>query len=117
MLEAVASMLRTMSALPVFTAHMELAEPTLGQAFGAAVAAGAEHVFVFPYFLSPGRHSRQDIPRMCAEVANAHPGVRWHCSGPIGLDPLLGELILRRVNRCESHGYDCESCPDRRTCR
>ncbi len=116
MLEDMAGMLRGITAEAVYTAHMDLAAPTIAQAFDSAIAAAADFMFVFPYFLSPGRHSRRDIPRMCAEAARAHPGVRWHCSGPIGLDPLLGELIVRRMRQCEVNGYKCDSCPDRDAC-
>jgi sirohydrochlorin ferrochelatase len=104
-LEDVAAMVRGLTTDAVYTAHMELAAPTIAEAFDAAVAAGADHVFVFPYFLVPGRHSRQDIPRMCAEAAARHPGVRWHCGGPIGLDPALGELIVHRVEQCPPDEY------------
>jgi sirohydrochlorin ferrochelatase len=104
-LEDVAAMVRGITKDPVYTAHMDLAAPTIAEAFDAAVAAGADHVFVFPYFLAPGRHSRQDIPRMCAEAAARHPGVRWHCTGPIGLEPGLGELIVRRAEQCPANEY------------
>lgn len=116
MLDDVAGQLREMTTDRVYPAHMELAEPTVAQAFDAAVANGATEVFVFPYFLSPGRHSREDIPRMCAEAAADHPGLRWHCSGPIGLDRMMAELILRRVRQCEHHGYACDDCPDSEIC-
>ncbi|CAN6250247.1 unnamed protein product [Urochloa humidicola] len=42
-------------------AHMELAEPTTKDAFGKCVQQGASRVIVCPYFLSPGRHWKQDI--------------------------------------------------------
>ncbi len=115
-LEEMAELLRGMTRAAVYTAHMDLAEPTIGQAFDAALAEGADHVFVFPYFLSPGRHSRRDIPRMCADAAARHPGVQWHCSGPIGLDRMMGELIVRRMEQCEANAYLCESCPHRAVC-
>ena len=53
MLEPLAAMVRKIQPLPVYIAHMELAEPTIQQAFDAAVENGARFVFVFPYFLSP----------------------------------------------------------------
>jgi sirohydrochlorin ferrochelatase len=117
MLDVVADQVRGLTAEPVYAAHMELAEPSIGQAFDAAVADGAGFVFIFPYFLSPGRHSREDIPRMCAEAAARHPGVRWHCSGPIGLDPMMAELVLRRVQQCDESGYTCDDCPSEGFCR
>ena len=36
-------------------AHMELAEPSIAQAYQRCVEQGATRVIVFPYFLSPGR--------------------------------------------------------------
>jgi len=98
-------MVRGLTTDAVYTAHMGLAAPTIAEAFDAAVAAGADHVFVFPYSLAPGRHSRQDMPRMCAEAAARHPGIRWHCGGPIGLDPALGRLIVHRVEQCPPDEY------------
>ena len=74
------------------------------------------NIFIFPYFLSPGRHSREDIPRMCADAGQKHPKVHWHCSGPIGLDRMMAELILRRVQRCEENQFQCDDCPDAKMC-
>jgi sirohydrochlorin ferrochelatase len=42
MLEDVAGVLRGMTADRVYASHMELAEPTIAQAFNAAVADGAD---------------------------------------------------------------------------
>jgi sirohydrochlorin ferrochelatase len=116
MLEKVVGLLRGRTSDRVYAAHMELAPPTIRQAFDRAISDGATEVFVFPYFLSPGRHSREDIPCMFAEAAAGHPGIRWHCSGPIGLDPMLADLILARVGQCEANDYRCGDCPDEHIC-
>src|SRR5882724_1377628 len=47
-------------------AHMELAEPSIATAFARCVTRGATTVVVFPYFLLPGRHWNEDIPRLAA---------------------------------------------------
>jgi len=117
MLEKMALQVQSMTSDRVYAAHMELASPSLSEAFDRAVSEGADEVFVFPYFLSPGRHSREDIPRMCREAATHHPGIKWHCSGPIGLDRMMAELIVRRVSECETHRYECETCPEADACR
>lgn len=78
-------------------AHMELAEPTLAQAFDRCVAQGATRVVIQPYFLSPGRHSTLDIPRMAAEAAARHPGVEYRVAEPLGLDERMCAIIQRRV--------------------
>jgi sirohydrochlorin ferrochelatase len=78
-------------------AHMELAEPTIAQGFASCVEAGASEVIVFPYMLSPGRHSTSDIPRMVGEIASNHPGVRFSVTPPFGIHEKLGEIILARA--------------------
>ena len=78
-------------------AHMELAEPTIGQGFADCVNAGATEVIVFPYMLSPGRHSTSDIPRMVAKVAGAHPGVGFSVTPAFGLHDKLAEVVLERA--------------------
>lgn len=105
MLDEAGDLLRGMTGDRVYVSHMELASPSLAEAFDAAVRDGADHVFVFPYFLSPGRHSRADIPRMCREAAGRHPDVRWHCDEPFGLDEQLCEIILGRVGGVDRKGY------------
>ena len=78
-------------------AHMELAEPSIAAGFASCVEAGATDVIVFPYMLSPGKHSTSDIPRMVAEVAAAHPGVSYSVTEAFGIHEKLGEIILMRA--------------------
>ena len=78
-------------------AHMELAEPTLFQAFERCVTRGAASVVVHPYFLAPGRHSTTDIPRMAREAAAHFPGTPCTVTAPLGLDPGMLGVIHRRV--------------------
>jgi sirohydrochlorin ferrochelatase len=76
--------------------HMELAEPTISQAFDDCVSKGADHIVVHPYFLAPGRHSTQDIPRMVKEAAAKHPGVSYKVTEPLGIHDKIIEAILER---------------------
>jgi sirohydrochlorin ferrochelatase len=76
---------------------MELAEPTIPQGFEACVRQGARMVIVHPYFLSPGRHSTSDIPRMVAEAAKRFPDVEYRVTQPLGLHPKIGEVVLERA--------------------
>ena len=98
LLEQVAQMLRSISTFEiVHYAHMDLAEPSIQMGFDACVAEGAEEVIVHPYFLSPGRHSKEDIPRLVAEAQQKHPQVAYRVTQPLGLDRIIGELILKRI--------------------
>jgi sirohydrochlorin ferrochelatase len=87
-------------------AHMELAEPSIAQAFARCVAQGAREIVIQPYFLSPGRHSTRDIPRMAGEAAAGFPDVRYRVAEPLGLDARMGDIIQRRV--LESLGLEGE---------
>ena len=98
MLADVATMVRRLSGRNcVHHAHMELAEPTLQQGFETCVREGATAVVVHPYFLSPGRHSRSDIPRMVAKAAEAFPRIAYCVTEPLGLHPKICEVILERA--------------------
>ena len=81
-------------------AHMELAEPSLADAFDRCVERGAELVVIHPYFLLPGRHWRQDIPALAAAAAEAHPGVSFLVTAPLGLHPLMAEIMTQRIESC-----------------
>jgi len=81
-------------------AHMELAEPSIAVAFARCVEQGARTVVVFPYFLSPGRHVGEDIPRLAEEAASTHVGVRCWVAEPFGLHPLMATILGERIADC-----------------
>ncbi len=83
----------------VHAAHMELAPPTLAEAFDACVAEGATEIVVHPYFLAPGRHSTDDIPRLVREASRRYPDVRVRISEPLGLHDRVVDAVLDRVER------------------
>lgn len=83
-------------------AHMELAPPSIADALRACVEAGATDITVHPYLLAPGRHSTEDIPRLTAEAASEHPGLRFRVTEPLGLDARIAAVILARVEEARS---------------
>lgn len=80
-------------------AHMELAEPSISTAFSRCVDQGANLVVVFPYFLAPGKHWHEDIPRLAAEAAADHPGVCHVVTAPLGLHELMLQIIDERISK------------------
>lgn len=78
-------------------AHMEIAEPSIAQAVGRCVAAGAGRVVVAPYFLSKGRHIQDDIPALVAAAQEQYPGIACSIAEPIGIEPLMVKIIQQRV--------------------
>ena len=78
-------------------AHMELATPTIADAIAACVRQGATEIVVHPYFLAPGRHSKEDIPRMVADAVAEHQHITCRVTEPLGLDERLCAVIETRI--------------------
>jgi sirohydrochlorin ferrochelatase len=99
MLGSVADLIQRMAGPEVVVryAHMELAQPDIAAGFSSCVQSGATDVTVFPYMLSPGRHSTADIPRMVANVAKGFPNVSFSVTPAFGLHEKLAEVVLERA--------------------
>lgn len=78
-------------------AHMELCEPSILSGVRSCVEAGATELIVFPYMLSPGKHSTGDIPRMVAAAAKDFPQLDVRVTNAFGVHEKLAELILERA--------------------
>ena len=78
-------------------AHMELCEPSISAGVRNCVDAGATELIVFPYMLSPGKHSTGDIPRMVAAAAEEFPDLDVRVTNAFGVHVKLAELILERA--------------------
>ncbi len=90
----------------VEAAHMELAPPTLADAFARAIARGATRIVVHPYFLFAGRHSTEDIPRMCAQTAAVHGGIAWRVTEPLGLSHRILDAVAERIDAAIDAGEE-----------
>lgn len=80
-------------------AHMELAEPSIATAVGRCVARGADEVIVCPFFLGPGKHWQEDIPRLAAEAAEVFEVKHHVVAAPLGLDDLMLQLLDKRITQ------------------
>lgn len=89
----------------VHHAHMEMASPTIDEGIDACVKAGATEILVHPYFLGPGNHSMNDIPRLVQESARRHSGLRTIITEPLGLHPKLIEVVLERIESARSRAH------------
>ncbi len=83
----------------VRAAHMELAAPSLDEAVDTLVAEGATEITLHPFFVAPGRHVREDIPRLAADARARHPTVPIHITAPLGLHPAILEAVLSRLSQ------------------
>jgi sirohydrochlorin ferrochelatase len=91
-------------------AHMELAEPSIPTAYARCVQRGATRIVVCPFFLGPGKHWTQDIPRITAEAARAFPGTIFHVTPTLGIDDLILDLLDKRAAHCVEQCYSCNQC-------
>lgn len=131
MMDCMANLVQAMAGPGVVAryAHMELAEPSIEAGLRSCVDAGATEIIVFPYMLSPGKHSTGDIPRMVASAAVAHPGVAIRVTNAFGVHESLASLILERAglptamplgdasaNRCWHSSRSTTACGDACRC-
>jgi sirohydrochlorin ferrochelatase len=91
-------------------AHMELAEPSIATAYARCVERGATRIVVCPFFLGPGKHWNQDIPRLTADAAANHPGTTHHVTRPLGIDDLILDLLNKRIGECVQDQFLCDAC-------
>ncbi|XP_030447442.1 sirohydrochlorin ferrochelatase, chloroplastic isoform X3 [Syzygium oleosum] len=122
MLNEFVAMFRDKTGYPIVEpAHMELAEPSIKDAFCSCVLQGVTRVIVSPFFLFPGRHWHKDIPSLTAEAAKEHPGVSYIITAPLGLHELLVDVVNDRIKHCLSHvegdADECEVCAGTGKCR
>ena len=83
----------------VVPAFLELTVPSIADAIDVAVAGGATTVVVLPYFLHPGRHLSEDLPRIVADATGRHPSVTVRLAPSFGADPALGDVLAAQVVR------------------
>ncbi|XP_077253568.1 uncharacterized protein LOC143892674 isoform X2 [Tasmannia lanceolata] len=122
MLNEFVAMFREKTKYPIVeAAHMELAKPSIKDAFDSCVQQGADRVIISPFFLFPGRHWHQDIPSLVAEAAKDHPGVSYLVTAPLGLHDLMVDVMNDRIKYCLSHvagdSEECTVCSGTGKCR
>ncbi len=77
-------------------AHMELAAPDIAAAVARCLQAGVEEIVIHPYLLAPGRHALEDIPAQARAALGENSEVRWRVTEPIGVHPLMANVVLDR---------------------
>ena len=83
-------------------AHMELARPSISDAFAKLTRRGIKKIVVAPFFLSAsGRHLSEDVPRLVEEAKKKAEGAMIECaiSEPVGSHPLMTQIVSERVEQ------------------
>ena len=99
MMNCMSNLVQTMAGPDIIVryAHMELAEPSIAAGVKSCMEAGATDLVVFPYMLSPGKHSTGDIPRLVAEATQPFANVPVRVTSAFGVHEKLAEVILGRA--------------------
>jgi precorrin-8X/cobalt-precorrin-8 methylmutase len=82
--------------------YLEFASPTIDQALAANLAAGVRQVVMVPGVLLAASHAKNDMPSELLTFAQAHPEIDFHFGAPLGLHPLLLQLVQERIVAAES---------------
>jgi sirohydrochlorin ferrochelatase len=94
-----AELLRAQGTYPVVEiSYLELAVPDISTGGAACVARGATIVKMLPYFLSAGAHVTDDLRQFQHDLSERFPNVRFELCPPLGLHPLMIEIVLARLN-------------------
>jgi uroporphyrin-III C-methyltransferase len=80
-------------------AFLEIANPTIAEGFAKLVESGAKHIIVHPYFLSPGRHTRGDIPVEVRAAASHHSKVTYRITEPLAAHHLVIDASIERIRQ------------------
>ena len=78
-------------------AFLELAEPGIPAAIKNCVAQGAKQVFILPLMMFPGRHVKQDIPRLIQDARAEYPDLDFHYAGPLCDHPGFVDFLEEKV--------------------
>lgn len=78
-------------------AFMELCPPSIPLTIERVVATGVSEIVLVPYFLYAGIHIQEDIPGIIAEIAPQYPDVDFKMAQPIGVEPVLADILLARA--------------------
>jgi sirohydrochlorin ferrochelatase len=75
---------------------IELAKPTIGEAFDRLVERGAARIRAVPLLLFAAGHAKSDVPAALHEAGARHPNVQSDATEAFGLDEHILNLSQRR---------------------
>ncbi|HMS27995.1 MAG TPA: CbiX/SirB N-terminal domain-containing protein [Burkholderiaceae bacterium] len=93
-IQAVAERLRVReTGSTIACAFLELTEPSLPSCAAQLAQQGISHIKVVPMFLGVGRHAREDLPVIMAELKQNHPQVTFNVQAAVGENPAVLDLL------------------------
>ena len=86
---------------PVEGAFMELSNPGIPEVVRRVAGEGVKKIVFVPYFLYEGMHIKHDIPQIIAEVSAQCPEISFKMGRPIGVEPVLAQILIERAKAAE----------------
>lgn len=85
---------------------LELANPTIEQAFRNCIAKGATKIIAVPVLLLSAGHAKHDIPSELVRLKQLFPETEVRLGSPIGVHPAISELLIERINETKQEIND-----------
>lgn len=82
--------------------YLEFAGPTIDQAIAEQVNADVKQVVMVPGILLAATHAKNDMPSELLTFAREHPEIDFHFGAPMGLHPLLLQVVQERIVEAEA---------------
>ena len=93
-IDAVAQQMRLRwPGLMVECAFLELTTPDLSTTVESLMMKGKTHLRIVPMFLGVGRHAREDLPKLVADLIEAYPKVQFELVPSVGEHPAMTSLM------------------------
>jgi sirohydrochlorin ferrochelatase len=89
----------------VEASYLEIAVPSIPEGARNCIEQGAQSVLMLPYFLSAGAHVVSDLQRFRDELAAEFPDVTFVLCPPLGLHPLMADIVLERLQAGETNSH------------
>ncbi len=82
--------------------YLEFASPTIDQAIADQLKADSKQIVMVPSILLAATHAKNDMPSELLTFAREHPDINFHFGAPMGLHPLLLQVVQQRIVEAEA---------------
>jgi len=87
---------------PVSHGYLEFASPTIDQAIAVHTMQHSKQIVMVPGILLAATHAKNDLPSELLTFAREHPDIDFHFGAPLGLHPLLLQVVQQRIVEAEA---------------
>ncbi|WP_147532740.1 sirohydrochlorin chelatase [Bacillus marasmi] len=82
---------------------LELASPSIEQAYRNCVEKGATKIIAVPVLLLSAGHAKHDIPFELETLNKLFPETEVVLGNPIGVHPAISDVLIERINETHTH--------------